>query len=180
VSLYRAVSTGRYHSTDGRWNAPRLSTIQPVSTEWIGHILQIENDNFRLPCRRNLPCRFLRHEDILEAFGFPLLGRALRGDEISSAAAKLKRMADEWNFEAEERFRQKEPEFVGRFHSSEEEGIVPYERIILRVPSNQMLGRSDHLVRFRCDMLPFTPVLRVRRHVQSVTPNRDMDEQCQG
>jgi hypothetical protein len=87
--------------------------------EWIEHILQIENDNFSLLRKRAIPCRFLRYEDIvrnetvtLEAFSYPLLSRALRDDEFSKGAARPGRMADKWNLDAEERFREERPEFT--------------------------------------------------------------------
>jgi len=119
VSLYRAVTTGKFHSTDGRAVTVPATYDTAGIMRWIEHILQIENDNCTLLSRRQIPCRFLRYEDIirdemltLEAFGYPILGRPILDSEISDNGAKPARLADAWNREAEERFRQEMPEFV--------------------------------------------------------------------
>jgi trehalose 2-sulfotransferase len=81
VSLYRAVTTGKFHSVDGREEL--ISPVyDPAGTEsWIEHILQIENDNVDLLRARRLPCQLIRYEDMfvseaatVDAFSGPLLG----------------------------------------------------------------------------------------------------------
>jgi LPS sulfotransferase NodH/SAM-dependent methyltransferase len=119
ISLYRAVTTGRWHSSDGRTEiGPTVYDAASIK-EWIEHILQIENANFSLLCRRCIPCRFLCYEDVigndavaLEAFSSPLLGRALPSSPISGSAIRPTRMADDWNLAAEERFRHEMAEFL--------------------------------------------------------------------
>jgi LPS sulfotransferase NodH len=119
VSLYRAVTTGKFHSTDGRREiAPAVYDTGGIEV-WIEHILKIENDNFDLLRSRRLACRFLRYEDIirdevatLELFSLPVLGRSLVNAEISDGASTLSRLADQWNLAAEKRFRHEMSEFV--------------------------------------------------------------------
>ena len=119
VSLYRAVTTGKWHSTDGRSEAAPAAYDAAAIKEWIEHIQQIETANFDLLCRRGIPGRFLRYEDIvqdetatLQAFSQPLLGRAVLSSAVLKSAARPRRMADEWNAEVEERFRHEMADFV--------------------------------------------------------------------
>lgn len=73
VSLYRAVTTGKFHSTDGR------PVIEPTAydpagiRQWIEHILKIENDNLNLLCSRQI--RFRIHRDIWFENGIGFLSR---------------------------------------------------------------------------------------------------------
>jgi LPS sulfotransferase NodH len=118
VSLYKAITTGKFHSTDGRAeNVPIIYDCAGIR-QWIEHILNIENDNLSLVCKRRLPCRFLRYEDIirdetvtLETFTFPVLGRPLSDSGVLDTAIPT-RLADNWNLEAELRFRHEMAEFV--------------------------------------------------------------------
>jgi LPS sulfotransferase NodH len=119
VSLYRAVTTGSWHSTDGQIEPVPIGYDAAAIKEWIEHILQIENDNYNLLRKRCIPCRFLRYEEIvldelaaLEAFSRPLLGRAPFANELSGSPARPIRMADEWNLEAEKRFQRELVDFV--------------------------------------------------------------------
>jgi LPS sulfotransferase NodH len=129
VSLYRAVTTGKFHSTDGqRELAPPVYDPAGIQS-WTEHILHIENDNLDLVCRRRLPCQFIRYEDIvrdetatLKAFSYPLLGRPLLASEVPTDAARPRRIADEWSRRAEDQFRRDMPGFV--------EGLLVRRKII--------------------------------------------------
>jgi LPS sulfotransferase NodH len=124
ISLYKAVTTGKFHSTDEREELTVVAYDAAGIKYWTEHILQIEIDNFNLLCKRGLPCRFLCYENIvwdeattLESFSGPLLGRSLLESEISKEARRPSRMADEWNLAAETRFRLEMAEFVQGLNS---------------------------------------------------------------
>lgn len=117
VSLYRAVTTKRYHSTDAPAIAPEYDADQ--ITEWMLHIVAIENDNLALLKRRGLRARFLRYEDIVRdrATTLAIFAAALRVEltEVQHALSgkqELRKIADEWNSSAIQRFRDERCEFV--------------------------------------------------------------------
>jgi LPS sulfotransferase NodH len=117
VSLYRAVTTKRYHSTDAPAIAPEYDADQ--ITEWMLHIVAIENENLALLGRRGLHASFLRYEDIVRdrATTLAIFAAALRVDlteeqHAVSGGQELRKIADEWNHSAIQRFRDERCEFV--------------------------------------------------------------------
>jgi LPS sulfotransferase NodH len=117
ISLYRAVTTKRYHSTDApavppEYDAERIAT-------WMRHVVEIENANLTLLQRQGLNARFLRYEDIVRhrATTLAMFADAVRIDLTKDQFAAgreldLHRIADEWNHDAEHRFRKERRDFV--------------------------------------------------------------------
>jgi LPS sulfotransferase NodH len=117
ISLYRAVVTNRYHSTDAPAAAPDYDAGQIA--EWMRHIVEIENKNLTLLQRRGLPARFLRYEDIVRdrATTLAILADAVRVDLTEEQLAgsregELHKIADEWNHNTERRFREERRDFI--------------------------------------------------------------------
>jgi LPS sulfotransferase NodH len=117
ISLYRAVATKRFHSTEAPVPPPAYDPQQIA--EWTGHVLGIENDNLKLLERRGLHARFLRYEDIVQdrAATLRILADAVRVDLTqaqldASRVSELQKLADEWNSNAEQRFREERPDFI--------------------------------------------------------------------
>jgi LPS sulfotransferase NodH len=117
ISLYRAVRTKRYHSTDTPAAPPDYDATQIA--DWMGHIVEIENANLTLLERRGLHARFLRYEDIVmdSTTTLSILADAMRVDlpEERLAAGReqaLVKIGDEWNGAAELRFRKERRNFV--------------------------------------------------------------------
>jgi trehalose 2-sulfotransferase len=130
ISLYRAVTTKRYHSTDTPAPPPDYDPEQ--IDRWMQHIVKIENENLTLLQRRGLHARFLRYEDIIRdrATTLTMLADAVRIDLTKDQFATgreqdLHRIADEWNHDAEQRFRKERRDFVWGLEG---------ERLIRRAP----------------------------------------------
>ena len=122
VSLYRAVATNRYHSTDAPTAAPEYNADEIA--EWALHVVAIENANFALLERRGLHARFLRYEDIVRdrATTLAIFADALRVDLTEEALAarqeqELHKIADKWNYDAAERFLKERREFVSELEA---------------------------------------------------------------
>jgi LPS sulfotransferase NodH len=117
ISLYRAVTTNRYHSTDAA-AAPPQYNAEPIA-EWMRHIVEIENENLTLLQRHGLHARFLRYEDIVRdrATTLAMLADAVRVDLTAEqfaagAEQELHKIGDDWNRRAEQRFRREQRDFV--------------------------------------------------------------------
>jgi LPS sulfotransferase NodH len=117
ISLYRAVTTKRYHSTDAPAAWPDYDA--EGIAEWMRHIVEIENDNLTLLQRRGLHARFLRYEDIVRdrATTLALFAEAVRIDLTAEQLAAgreqdLEKIADAWSHEAEQRFREERRDFI--------------------------------------------------------------------
>jgi LPS sulfotransferase NodH len=117
ISLYRAIATNRYHSTDAPTAAPAYDADQIA--EWMRHIVEIENKNLTLLQRRGLHARFLRYEDIIRDRATTL---AMFADAVhvkltekqlsASRDGELHKIADQWNHGAEQRFRAERRDFI--------------------------------------------------------------------
>jgi len=127
ISLYRAVTTGRYHSSDKM--APSVPDYSADGIRhWIEDVANIENSNLKMLEQHNLTARLLCYEDIvgdrslaLSLFAEPL-GVGLEAAELSQRSSDgLTKIADAWNFATEERFRREEPRYVS---SIEEQRLV--------------------------------------------------------
>jgi len=120
ISLYRAVTTGRFHSRGAAERAAEPPIYDPaLIAQWVLHVANYENQNLLMLSRRGLHPRSLRYEDIVRspATAVSIFADAMRVDvpverAIASKAAKLRKIADDWNRTAELRFRQEEVEFV--------------------------------------------------------------------
>lgn len=117
ISLYRAVTTGYYHSTGAA--APPPDYDADKIAEWMQHIVQTENENLSLIERRNLHPRFLRYEDIvrdrrttLQIFADALHVTISEDDFTARQAGGLRKIGDEWNRNAEQCFRKERRDFI--------------------------------------------------------------------
>ncbi len=145
VSLYRAVYTGRFHSTDPRQAPPPPYDGDGIK-RWMTHLLNTENKNLKLLASEGRPARFLRYEDILrhEATTVAMIADALRVDippaEPGGAAPpKQEKLGDSWNKEAEAEFRSREAQFVAESEAA---------RLIRRQPGDEgWVGIAPAMVR---------------------------------
>ncbi|MGE4481626.1 MAG: Stf0 family sulfotransferase [Acidocella sp.] len=124
VSLYRAVSSGRYHSTDNA--AP---TVPPYDADhinrWLMHLHLQENANIKLLGKRGIIFDNLRYETMvknrettLELF-FDRLGLKDQQKEIETLiATELQKVGDCWNDETEQRFRAERASSIAEFEDS--------------------------------------------------------------
>jgi LPS sulfotransferase NodH len=117
ISLYRAVATNRYHSTDAPAAMPDYDAEK--ITQWMRHIVTIENENLTLMRHRGLRARFLRYEDMVHdrETVLAIIADALRVDLTQEHLAASKanepdKIADEWSRDAEHRFRDEQRDFV--------------------------------------------------------------------
>jgi LPS sulfotransferase NodH len=117
VSLYRAVTTKRYHSTDAP-GAPPNYNVEEIA-RWMRHIVGVENENLKLLKRRGLSARFLRYEDIVRdrVTTLMIIADSVRVDLTAeqleaSREQALDKIGDEWNLSAERRFRQERRDFI--------------------------------------------------------------------
>ncbi|WP_297372255.1 Stf0 family sulfotransferase [Acidocella sp.] len=109
VSLYRAVTTGRYHSTDPDSATPPRYDTEAI-LEWLAHLVEQENDNLRMLKRHGRGFEMLRYESMVR-------DREATLDKISQAVGvtaeygaqagtgETRKIGDEWNREAERRLR---------------------------------------------------------------------------
>jgi LPS sulfotransferase NodH len=118
ISLYRAVSTGHYHSTDA--GPP---TQPPYDADgikrWITHLLNTENTNLEMLAKWGRPARFLRYEDImrdpettLRQFADALRVEVQPAEPRGEAGPQHEKIGDGWNRDTETRFRHEEAGFV--------------------------------------------------------------------
>jgi LPS sulfotransferase NodH len=110
ISLYRAVTTNRYHSTDSVAPAPLAYSSDGIK-HWTQHIVEIENANLKMLERHGLAARFLRYYDIVRdraitvsLFAEPLGVSLESGDLLHRSSGELTKIADDWNYDAEGRF----------------------------------------------------------------------------
>jgi LPS sulfotransferase NodH len=118
ISLYRAVLTGRFHSSDKEVPAAPAYSADSIR-HWIQHIANIENANLEMLERHDLAARLLCYEDIVGdragalALFAETLGIGLEVTEHSQRSPdELSKISDAWNLAAEERFRREEQRYV--------------------------------------------------------------------
>jgi trehalose 2-sulfotransferase len=118
ISLYRAVTTSRYHSSDRVASPPPVYSQDDIK-HWIQHIANIENDNLIMLERHDRAARFLRYEDIvrdrattLSLFAEPLRVGLEVAELLQPSSEELTKISDSWNCDTEERFRREEPHYV--------------------------------------------------------------------
>lgn len=117
ISLYRAVATQRYHSTDAATPPPAYDAAQ--ITEWMRHIVEIENANVTLVRERGLHARRLCYEAMVQDRVATLttiadaVGIALAADQPACGSTHaLEKIADAWNRDTEGRFRGECGDFI--------------------------------------------------------------------
>jgi LPS sulfotransferase NodH len=111
VSLYRAVATGRFHSTDEREAAEPVYDDAAI-LNWVAHLAEEENANLLMLRRHGRASLPLCYETIVqdrvgtlralaEVLGVPVSAEALA--EVPQG--ETRKIGDEWNREAERRLR---------------------------------------------------------------------------
>jgi LPS sulfotransferase NodH len=132
VSLYRAVATRRFHSTDAPAAAPEYDPEQIA--EWMAHIVEIENQNLTFLDRHGLHARFLRYEDMIRdrKTTLTIVADAVRINLLDKHHAASRehepcKLADDWNQSAECRFREERRDFVWDLEA---------QRLIRRAPTS--------------------------------------------
>lgn len=118
VSLYRAIQTKRFHSRTADVTPPayRANDIR----KWVARIARVENQNCQLLARRGGPSITLKYEDcaaISRTALIDLFAKSLevdvRPEHLAAESPKeLKKIGDDWNLEAEQRFRATAKDFV--------------------------------------------------------------------
>jgi LPS sulfotransferase NodH len=136
VSLYRAMTTSRYHSTDKAAVAPPAygPEVAEGIKHWVQHVAMIENENLRILARRGLAARFLCYEDILRdksttvsLFLEPMRVTVEGAQPQSNPDQELRKIDDVWNVNSEEQFRNEERAYVR---------TIAQQRLILQEPPN--------------------------------------------
>lgn len=125
LSLYRAVTTGRFHSTEpGQPPPPPPYDVDGIK-RWTTHILSTENANLRMLERHKRSARFLRYEDIMRSADLTITQfcDALKVDiqpivEQTSPRVTDQKIGDLWNAEAEKQFRHENADFVSKIEQS--------------------------------------------------------------
>jgi trehalose 2-sulfotransferase len=117
VSLYRAVATGRFHSSDAPVPAPGYDPHK--IGEWMEHVVEIENQNLALMESHGLHARFLRYEDMIRdrKTTLTIVADAVRINlldkhHVVSQENELHKLADDWNHSAERDFRNERRDFI--------------------------------------------------------------------
>jgi LPS sulfotransferase NodH len=124
VSLYRAVNSGRYHSTDAA-----VPGVPPYDADqinkWLVHLQLQENANINILRKRGIIFDNLRYETMvknreatLELF-FSRLNINNKSETINALVAnELQKVGDYWNEETEQRFRAERAESIAKFEAS--------------------------------------------------------------
>jgi trehalose 2-sulfotransferase len=117
ISLYRAVTTKRFHSHSPYTEPPPYDAVEIC--KWIGHLFRIENENRSMLDRNGYFPRVIRYEDITRSRNttIAIFADALRVDVPSNSSegetvAEFKKIGDQWNRTAEQAFRNDEKGFV--------------------------------------------------------------------
>ena len=115
VSLYRAVTTERFHSSSQAGSAEPPPYDAAQIGRWLAHIAATENGNVRLLQALGTPARQLRYEPMVaDRAGTVAAIARVMGVELTDVAVApgLERLADAWNSEAVARFRAEQAEQV--------------------------------------------------------------------
>ncbi len=112
LSLFKAVETQRFHSTDSA-KAPPPDYNPEAIFQWIRHIIGTENGNVRLLSRLGVPARLLHYEAItadrqrtVEAFAHALAVPFKPDEFADEPETALSKIGDSWNTETEARLRE--------------------------------------------------------------------------
>jgi LPS sulfotransferase NodH len=118
ISLYKAVMTQHFHSSDGRVGPPPRYDADGIR-HWLQHVADTENANQCMLHCEGRKATSLRYEDIvrdrastIEAFAHTLGVIVHMGEFAGPMEAEMRRIGDEWNAEAERRFRREQADYV--------------------------------------------------------------------
>lgn len=123
LSLYRAVESGRFHSTAGGAAAPPPYDAREIA-RWLRHLALQENENVNLLQKRGIDCPNLRYENIIQdrAATIRFFAESLNVGGTPWAEpmdeTMHRKIGDNWNKEAEARFRTEEADFVAEIRNS--------------------------------------------------------------
>ncbi len=112
ISLFRAVVTQRFHSTStGGTSAPPEYDAEGIAS-WVRHVASTENQNVQMLQRWERPALELRYEEIVKdrQKTIELLARSVGvafepGEFAQQTGDEPTKIGDNWNVEAEQRFR---------------------------------------------------------------------------
>jgi LPS sulfotransferase NodH len=145
ISLYRAVNTKRFHSSDPPTPPPSYD-VEEIA-RWIRQVAHVENRNCLLLRRRGIRPRWIRYEDIIlsrsktiNLFAKVLDVRILPRRWKNASPQELQKIGDGWNHDAEERFRADQPDFIATI---EENRRVKWPLRTPRPPDGTALA-GDH------------------------------------
>ena len=121
ISLYRAVTTGRFHSNDGKQEQTLASYNAQAIKAWLEHIAEEENSNISMLEKQNKPFTNLCYEVIVKDRSGTIrlfadkLGVKMESFEIDNSENEdVQKIGDSWNVEAERCFRSEHPDFLAR------------------------------------------------------------------
>jgi len=133
ISLFRAVETNQYHSNSAAAKSTPAYDADGIF-RWIRHIANTENANVELLRKLGAPARHLRYEDMIaerektvELFAHAMAVPFSPGDFSAPMTGVLNKLADDWNLEAEARFRSERAADVKQFEDGRlvKIGIAP-------------------------------------------------------
>lgn len=118
ISLYRAVTTGRFHSVDDGVSNEPVYDDEGIK-KWLIHLLNTENDNLTMLYAHGRKFKNLRYEKIIrdrsgimKIFSDALMEPFETEQFNEPTSNELKKIADLWNKEAEQRFRQENQTYL--------------------------------------------------------------------
>jgi LPS sulfotransferase NodH len=125
ISLFRAVMTQHYHSTDDRAEVPPPRYDADGIRRWLRHVAITENDNLRMLQRAGRRAKFLRYEDIVRdrAGTIEEFTRALSicfqpGEFDGPMEGETRKVGDAWNTESEHLFRDEQADYVAEIEAA--------------------------------------------------------------
>lgn len=123
ISLYRAVETGHFHSGDGTQAAEPTYDDAGI-TRWLQHLISTENTNLEMLQAHGRDFITLRYEDIVQDRAglvrrfANVLDVQLDTAHLQATTDETQKIADVWNWEAEQRFRAGNAEYVSEIETT--------------------------------------------------------------
>jgi LPS sulfotransferase NodH len=132
ISLYRAVSTGRFHSWDADKGVTETAVYDRARIkQWVQHVADYENQNLLMLARHACSPRSLCYEDIVRSrtMAISIFADAMRvdlpiGQLAGLESSELRKIGDDWNRAMELQFRHEEAEFL---HDIEAQRLIKHE-----------------------------------------------------
>jgi trehalose 2-sulfotransferase len=125
ISLYRAVTTKRFHSNEASATVIPPDYDPEAIQEWLAHVAQTETENAEMLHRRVRGCHNLRYEEVVrDRSGTIELFRTALGvasdvpESLTASENELTKIGDVWNEDAERRFRSERADVVARTEAS--------------------------------------------------------------
>ena len=141
ISLYRAVTTKRYHSNEKVEDfAPPVYDAAAIQ-DWLAHLVEAENSNLEM-LRENHPVfKNICYENIVQNRNDTLKMFAgsvdvqINLDQFAvPAASELKKISDAWNEMSERRFRAECGDFINRIEAT---------RLIKKIMAKEGMGQES-------------------------------------